>query len=370
MLRTLHSLPREPQRAFPPPAPPGATSLLACPAGRGYGRSMRDRNLRTRGAVPSGAGRAVRRSAGSNAGAGRRRAAPGRGGGRPARVAAPRRSAVSLRPVARRGEALRTRAAPEGRRAVRRRVRRSGARALRGQHRSVPRRRLGCAPDGIYVHRPRLSPRQRLRGARRLCLPDPRPAGPGRFRGRGRRGAGPRDRPHHRPARIQAAVQGHPRGPGARASRRGHRQPVPRRPRTSGGARGAERLFAQGGARGGRDRGEVPQPGRLRPRRNVELPRQAEAAERVRSVAPRPFPPPRPGLLRHPPPHPRACRTRRRGGTAHVGGGPHYGPQPLPLQDRRHALRRRPGAGLRPRAAVRAPGHPLRVRGPRPGSAC
>ena len=291
---------------------------------------------------------------------------PGRGRGDAPRGRPSGRRPVHARPLPGRGEALWAGAAPEGRRAVRRCVRRPGARALRGQHRPVPRRRFPRPQGRLHVHRPRLSDCQRLRPARRLRLRDPGPARARRRRSRGRRGAGPRDRPHHRPPRLETPVQGHPRGPRPHHPRGGHRQPGPRQPRARGGARGAERVLAQGGARGGRDRRAVPQPGRLRTPRDVELPRQAEAPERVRGVPPRPLPPPRAGLLRHPSPNPRTRRAGRRGGEAHVGGGPHHRARHLPLEDRRTALRRRPGAGLRPGAAVRASGHPLLVRGPAP----
>ena len=306
-------------------------------------------------------GEAIRGVEGQDSGR-RRRGSP--------RSRAPRRRSVHIRPLTGGSEALRARATPEGRRAVRRRVRRSGARTLPGQHRPVPRRRLTRPQGRLHVHRPRLPGRQRLRPARRLRLRDPRPPRASRQRSRGRRGAGPRDRPHHRPPRLETPVQEHPRGPGARASRGGHRQPVPHRPRTGGGARGAERLFAQGGARGGRDRGKVPQPGRLRPRRNVELPRQAEAAERVRGVAPRPFPPSRSGLLRYPPPHPRTCRAGGHGGKTDGGRGPHHRAEHLPLEDRRPALRRRPGARLRPEGGGSCTRSSASSSRPRPGSAC
>ncbi len=172
-------------------------------------------------------------------------------------------------------------------------LRQRGGRRLRGAHRPAARARQRPAGAGIHLHRARQPRHQRLRHPRRLCLHQPWPARLPAVRGRARRRARARDRPHHRAPRLAPGRDGQDQLGGlARARRAGrdrHRQRRGRRRRAGRGLqrghRDGARLRPRHGARG-RPRGrEIHAPQRLRPAGDDRGARRAEGAGELRAVA-------------------------------------------------------------------------------------
>ena len=164
--------------------------------------------------------------------------------------------------------------------------------------------RVRAGRPALHLHRARQRRGQRLRPAGRLCLRHARPAGADQQRGRARRGAGPRDRPRHRPPH-RAALRP---GPG-RAARR-HRGAARRHPAGRLSRRLAGCPARRPGGRPGRlARGARPTSRATRASRSSRPTSWGSAISAPPATIPAPWPP----SWRH-------CRPRTPTGNAPPGG--------------------------------------------------